>query len=250
MTKYSIHDLEPQLAANRRYWCGWAGARPDTDLPTYRTDIPHPLLNGVLRVRGRQLDDAIAEVKRHLTGSRWGWWVGADSDEGTAEGLLERGAEQIGDMPIMAVDVTTVAEAAAPADLKIRTVVGPVGMREYVAAYAGPLGISGDLGIVVDRELGFAYPDVLRLAGTVDGRTVGTCTLSLGTDVGALYCIATDPAFRRRGIATALTCEALRITRESGRRIATLQASAEGEPVYRQIGFDTVARYRLYQLPE
>ncbi|WP_327035102.1 GNAT family N-acetyltransferase [Micromonospora ureilytica] len=250
MITNSIHDLDPQLAANRRYWCGWAGARPDTDLPTYRTDIPHPLLNGVLRVRGRQLDDAIEEVKKHLTGSRWGWWVGADSDEGTAEGLLERGAEQIADMPIMAVDVTTVAEAAAPADLTIRTVVDPVGMREYVEAYAGPLGITGDLGIVVDRELGFAYPDVVRLAGTVGGRTVGTCTLSLGTDVGALYCIATDPAFRRRGVATALTREALRITSESGRRIATLQSSAEGEPVYRQIGFDTVARYRLYQLPE
>ncbi|MEU8086681.1 GNAT family N-acetyltransferase [Micromonospora sp. NPDC049101] len=250
MTTHSIHDLGPQLAANRRYWCGWAGTRPDTDLPTYRTDIPHPLLNGVLRVRGQQLDDAIAEAREHLTGSRWGWWVGADSDEGTAEGLLERGAEQIADMPIMAVDVTTVAEAEAPADLSIRTVVGPVGMREYVEAYAGPLGISGDLGIVVDRELNFAYPDVVRLAGTVDGRTVGTCTLSLGTDIGALYCIATDPDFRRRGIATALTREALRITRESGRRIATLQSSAEGEPVYLRIGFDTVARYRLYQLPE
>ncbi|MFI7592927.1 GNAT family N-acetyltransferase [Micromonospora sp. NPDC049359] len=250
MTTYSIHDLEPQLAANRTYWCGWAGAQPDTDLPTYRTDIPHPLLNGVLRVRGRQLDDAITEARKHLTGSVWGWWVGADSDEGTAEGLLARGATQISDMPVMAVDVTTLPEVEGPSDLRIQVAATPAEMREYVEAYAGALGVPGDLGLVVDRELSFAYPDVIRLAGIVDGRTVGTCTLSLGTDVGALYCIATHPDHRRKGIATALTREALRITRAAGLRIATLQASSEGEPVYRQIGFDTVTRYRLYQLPE
>ncbi|MEU8168804.1 GNAT family N-acetyltransferase [Micromonospora sp. NPDC049004] len=250
MTTYSIHDLEPQLAANRRYWCGWAGTDPDTDLPTYRTDIAHPLLNGVLRVRDLPLDEAITEARKHLTGSHWGWWVGADSDEGTAEGLLDRGAKQIADMPVMAVDVTTVAEVDAPGDLRIRHVADPSEMLEYVGAYAGPLGLPGDPALAVDRELNFAYPDVVRLAGTIDGRTVGTCTLSLGTDIGALYCIATDPDFRRRGIATALTREALRLTRASGRQIVTLQASSEGEPVYRQIGFETVARYRLYQLPE
>ncbi|WP_433537878.1 GNAT family N-acetyltransferase [Micromonospora sp. CA-249363] len=250
MTTYSIHDLEPQLAANRTYWCGWAGAQPDTDLPIYRADIPHPLFNGVMRVRGRQLDDAITEARKHLTGSVWGWWVGADSDEGTAEGLLARGATQISDMPVMAVDVTTLPATEAPSDLRIQVAATPAEMREYVEAYAGPLGVPGDLGLVVDRELSFAYPDVVRLAGIVDGRMVGTCTLSLGTDVGALYCIATHPDHRRKGIASALTREALRITRETGLRIATLQASSEGEPVYRKIGFDTVTRYRLYQLPE
>jgi ribosomal protein S18 acetylase RimI-like enzyme len=250
MTTQSIHDLEPQLAANRRYWCGWAGAPSDTDLPTYRTDIQHVLLNGVLRIRNRPLDDAIVAAKQQLHGSPWCWWVGSDSDDGTAEGLIAHGAEQISSMPIMAVDVTSVAEAESPADMTIRPATGRAGIREYVETYAGPLGISGDLGVVVDRELDFAYPDVVRLAGIVDGRTVGTCTLSLGTEVAALYCIATDPGFRRRGIATALTREALRITRESGRRVATLQASSEGEPVYQRIGFETVARYRLFRFSE
>ena len=228
-----------------------AAARPDTDLPTYRTDIRHGLLNGVLRVRDWPLDKAIEEAKRVLTGSPWHWWVSADSDEGTAEGLIARGATLAADMPVMAVDVTTVADAKAQAGLEIVPVTGRDEIREYVRAYAGPLGFDGgDLEPVVDRELGFAYPDVVRLAGRVGGKTVGTCTLSLGTEAGALYCIATDPEYRRRGIGTALTREALRITRESGRRIATLQASSEGEPVYRSIGFETVARYRLFQFQE
>jgi ribosomal protein S18 acetylase RimI-like enzyme len=254
MTTTSLHDLEPQFAANRRYWSGWAGTEPDGDLPTYRTDIDHVLLNGVLRIRNRPLDEAVAQAKRSLAGSRWSWWVSKDSDQGTAEGLLARGAERIMQMPVMAVDVTTVDSttgAESPSGLKIRPVTGAGGVKDYVEAYAGPLGFSGDLGIVVDRELSFSYPEVVRLAGIVDGRTVGTCTLSLGTaGVGALYCIATDPAFRRQGIATALTREALRITGRSGRRIATLQASPEGEPVYQKIGFETVAEYCLFSFPQ
>jgi ribosomal protein S18 acetylase RimI-like enzyme len=251
MTVQSIHDLEPQLAANRRYWCGWAGSLPDTDLPNYRTDIGHPLLNGVLRVHNRPLDDAIDEATKWLAGSVWSWWVGADSDKGTAEGLLARGAEQISDMPVMAVDVTTISDIETPADLKICPVASANEMQGYVAAYAVPLGFPADnLDLVVEHELNFAIPEVVRLAGIVDGKTVGTCTISLGSDVAALYCIATDLAYRRRGIATALTRDALRIIRESGRRIATLQASSEGEPVYQRIGFETVGRYRLFKFAQ
>jgi len=248
---HSIHDLQPQLAANRRYWCGWAGTLPDTDLPLYRTDIKHGLLNGVLRVSGRPLDQAIEEARRVLTGSQWHWWVSADSDEGTADGLMARGARHVQDMPIMAVDVTAVDGPGALIGLEIAPVAGRDEVRQYVGTYAGPLGFdAGDIERLVDRELGFAYPDVIRLAGRVDGKVVGTCTLSLGAEVAALYCIATDPGCRRQGIATALTREALRIARESGRRIATLQASSEGEPVYRKIGFETVARYRLFELSQ
>uniref|UniRef100_UPI0013E3AA10 GNAT family N-acetyltransferase n=1 Tax=Actinoplanes solisilvae TaxID=2486853 RepID=UPI0013E3AA10 len=87
------------------------------------------------------------------------------------------------------------------------------------------------------------------LAGIIDGRTVGTCTLSVATETAALYFIATDPAYRRRGVATALTQAALDIAKRIGMRLATLQASAVGEAVYRRIGFRTVTTYRHLQVP-
>ncbi|WP_205650337.1 GNAT family N-acetyltransferase, partial [Actinoplanes solisilvae] len=52
------------------------------------------------------------------------------------------------------------------------------------------------------RELANRVGRVVRLAGIIDGRTVGTCTLSVATETAALYFIATDPAYRRRGVAT------------------------------------------------
>jgi ribosomal protein S18 acetylase RimI-like enzyme len=250
MTLQSIYDLEPQLAANRRFWAGWAGSPSDTNLPLYRTDIQHVLLNGVLRIRNRPLDEAVEEARKRLAGSTWLWWVGADSDEGTMEGLLARGAEQAVTMPIMAIDVTTVPAFEAPAGLRIQQMSGREEVQEYVRTYAEPLGLgTGDTGPVVEHELNHADPALVRLAGVVDGRTVGTCTLSLAPDLGALYCIATDASYRRQGVATALTVEALRIARESGRRIVTLQATSDGEPVYRRIGFKTVSYYRLFSLP-
>jgi ribosomal protein S18 acetylase RimI-like enzyme len=248
-TTYPIHDLEPQLAANRAFWSGWRGSRPDSDPPIYRTDLTHGLLNGVVRVRNQPLDEAIDDARQQLAGTPWSWWVGDDSDPGTAEGLIARGAGLITDMPVMAIDATTVTGETAPADFTIATAATEAEIQEYVQAYAEPLGFAGGLDKVVDREIHRAQRDVVRLAGVVADTTVATCTVSLATEVGALYCIATDPRYRRRGIATALTLEALRIVRESGRTIATLQASSQGEPVYRRIGFETVARYRLFHLP-
>ncbi|NMO51475.1 GNAT family N-acetyltransferase [Actinoplanes sp. TBRC 11911] len=249
MNTQTIHDVEPQLAANRTFWCGWSGTEPGVDLPIYRSGIAHPLLNGVLRVRSRPIGDAIDEARRELSGLPWGWWVGADSDPGTEALLLARGATLFADMPVMAVDTSKYQDFSAPPSLKIVPATTRDEMTDLVRAYAGPLGHDvTNLNPVVAAEMNYASLDVLRLAGIVDGTTVATCTLSLGTEVAALYCIATDPAYRRRGIATALTVEAVRIAAESGRRVVTLQASSEGEPVYRRIGFETVSRYHCYQL--
>ncbi|MEU8381831.1 GNAT family N-acetyltransferase [Streptosporangium sp. NPDC048865] len=250
----SVRDLQPQLAANRRYWTGLAGAGgaddPGAGLPIYRTGVAHPLMNGVLRVRDVPLDDAVAEARRRLDGSVWAWWVGADSDEGTAERLVARGAEEIATLPVMALDLDRIATSEAPGDLGFRTITDATEMAEYVGTFAAPMGITTGLDLVMEREIGFGCPGVVRRAAVVDGRMVGTCTLSLATDVAALYCVTTSPDVRRQGIATALTLDALRIARNSGRRVATLQASGEGEPVYRRIGFETVSRYRLLTFGE
>jgi predicted acetyltransferase len=64
-----------------------------------------------------------------------------------------------------------------------------------------------------------------------------------------VYVVTTAEANRHQGIGAALTAAALREGRERGLRVGTLQASAMGEPVYRRMGFETVAEYQLFQLP-
>lgn len=246
-----LHDLTPQLAANRRYWAGWAGDDPDSDLAIYRTELAYAMLNGVLRVRGLPLDEAVGRAREQLKGLPWVWWVGADSDEGSAEGLLGHGAEQIGEMPIMARELTTLPAAALPDGVRIRPVVEQDEMQAYVDAYAGPLRLDrSGLHRRVESELKSTNIDLVRLAAVAGGRTIGTATLSLATEVAALYAVTTRPAYRRQGIGAALTGEVLRVARDAGRQIATLQATAEGEPLYRRLGFTTVGRYRLFRLAQ
>jgi GNAT superfamily N-acetyltransferase len=65
-------------------------------------------------------------------------------------------------------------------------------------------------------------------------------TLRLGEDVSVQY-VATEPAFRRRGLAGRLLGAALSAARADGLQTATLQASPDGRGVYERLGFRTVA---------
>ncbi|NEE01123.1 GNAT family N-acetyltransferase [Phytoactinopolyspora halotolerans] len=249
----SIDDLAPQLANNRAYWLGWGSTDSvDADLPTYRSDLPHPLLNGVLRLRRQRLDDAVAEARRRLYRTPWLWWVGPDSDPAVADGLLARGASEVQSMPVMAVRVDQVAEVPAPADLVIDQVEGAGGTAAFVEAYAPSMGVpDAAVPAAVEREINRTTQndELIRFTGRLHGRVVGTAATSISNGVAGIYVVSTDSGYRRRGIGTALTLAALKAGRERGLRVATLQSSADGEPVYRRMGFHTVTHYRLFQLP-
>lgn len=66
---------------------------------------------------------------------------------------------------------------------------------------------------------------------------VATSLVHLRERVAGIYCVATDPAQRGRGIGAHATAEALRAVRRIGYRVGVLQASPMGHPVYRRIGF-------------
>src|SRR3954452_6280305 len=98
----SLRDVVPQMANLRAHWLAWGGSEAiEDDVVVYRSGLRHGLLNGVLRVRGRRVPEAAAEVERQLADVPWRWWVGPDSDAGVAEALLERGYSRDGSMPVM-----------------------------------------------------------------------------------------------------------------------------------------------------
>jgi ribosomal protein S18 acetylase RimI-like enzyme len=74
-------------------------------------------------------------------------------------------------------------------------------------------------------------------------------TLRVGDDVAVHY-VATDAAFRRRGLASRLIRAALTQARDDGgARTATLQASPDGLSVYERLGFRRVGLLRAFQRP-
>ncbi|MFH8533904.1 GNAT family N-acetyltransferase [Streptomyces tendae] len=249
----SLHELAPQSANLRAHWLAWGGAGgPDAGTVLYRSGLPHGLLNGVLSVRGRPVEEAAAEAEQRLSGVPWRWWIGPDSDPGVADALAGRGYARIGSMPVMAARLDEVPEPPLPPGLTVERVNTPESLADYVDGYASSFGIGTDMrDAVVAAEAGLRTDlgRLVRLVGRVDGRAVATSAVLVGNGVAGLYWIGTDPAHRRRGIGTALTAAAMAVGREEGMSVCTLQASSQGEPVYRRLGFVPVSEVVLYSPP-
>ena len=99
-----------------------------------------------------------------------------------------------------------------------------------------------------DRLLGL--PGVHLYAGRVDGVVVATSVLVATSGVGGIYWVATLEEQRGRGYGEALTWAAVSGGHAAGCRVASLQASKLGRPVYARMGFAHVLDYEHLLPPE
>ncbi|MFC5923242.1 hypothetical protein [Micromonospora vulcania] len=189
-----MESLDAVLAANRAYLLGWnIGAAGEPNLLSYRSDVPHPPLNGVVRVAGRAPREALDEARRRLDGVPRIWWVGPDSDAGTGDELVSLGAVEVGRMPIMTVAVDQAAAAPTPVGLHISATTD---LEEFVPAYARVSGIPTEgVAAAIDREKAFSGDGtVLRLVGRLDdGRIAGTTVAWFSHGLVTLYFVGTQP---------------------------------------------------------
>jgi len=82
----------------------------------------------------------------------------------------------------------------------------------------------------------------------VDGRPAAClAALDCGTDCG-IYMVATAPAARGKGLASALVSQALLEARERGRQTSSLQATTAGYGVYRRLGYADVCALEMWEL--
>lgn len=249
-TVVSLDDVAPMLANSRSYWHGWGGGAGDADgdFVWHRTGVPHPLLNGVMRVRNTDLAAALDESRARFDGGPWLWWVGPDSDPGTADALLAAGAVEAMVFPVMAVPLDEIPDRPAPPGLRITRAESPTEVATFVSTYSPPLWVSGNaVDATVERELKRTgqYDAQVRFIGWLDGEPVGTSMLSVSNGVAGIYTVATHGEYRRRGIGAAMSLAALRAGRDLGLRVGTLSATADGTPLYLTLGFKILAHYRL-----
>ena len=84
------------------------------------------------------------------------------------------------------------------------------------------------------------------LVALLDNRPVASALAFVAGPVGVLSWIGTVPHARGRGLGKLITAAATHTAMAHGARTVGLQATEEGEPLYRALGFSEAARYARY----
>ena len=82
----------------------------------------------------------------------------------------------------------------------------------------------------------------------IEGQDAGTFLLASdpSSPAAGVYYFAVPPRYRRRGVATAMMAEILRIVRRGGKRQVLLQATPSGVPFYLAAGFGALGEIPLF----
>ena len=228
---------------------GYPRVQVTRDVIALRTlsDVPFPLFNSVLgaRLSEANVDATIVGILAPYVdrGLAMTWWTGPSTRPIDLPKALERnGLVPIASSPCMSLALDDWSE-------ELRAIAGfriePVWNRALAADWSRAVRVSfGFPGFAIDAyteamiHSGFG-PDAPfeHWVGYLDGTPVASASLFRCAGVAGLYNVATLPAVRGRGIGSAISQAPLREARRGGLRLAVLQASPAGFPIYARLGF-------------
>ncbi|MGV1947531.1 MULTISPECIES: GNAT family N-acetyltransferase [unclassified Agrobacterium] len=242
-------ELQSALANCRQYWLNYGYERnEDEGVTLYRSGVPHPQLNGVIRVAGDDISRKVDYARQVLKDLPSVWWLGPDSHREAIPTVTAMGGLIRGKVPVMVARPSDLASAPLPAGISIEVIEDDRELLTWVECFAPSMGVSeGSLAQLqrVEMERPDKQGEYTRFAAKLNGMIVGTSALFASHGVAGIYVCTTDVAYRCNGIGAALTHHAALEGWKKGLKLASLQASKMGEPVYRRLGFRTVAEYDL-----
>lgn len=256
-------ELAQAADANFVAHAGWAASRvtgmvvrDEPDLVLVDSGLACDTFNFVLRARldGDTAAGRIAGALGHFrrVGRPFSWWVGpADLPAGLGHLLEAQGLARADSELAMAASLADLPDEPPPAGLEIRRVRTPAELADFARVNAANWS-PPDEDVVRFHERTAPVtlsPDAPQwfYVGYSGETPVATAELTVGGGVAGLYGISTRAAFRRRGFGRALTLRPLLDARAAGLRHAVLQASADGAPVYRRLGFDVFGEITEYK---
>jgi len=93
------------------------------------------------------------------------------------------------------------------------------------------------------------HPQCRAFVAEADGAIVGSGVTTINGLVAWIGTIWVDPAWRGRGLGTALTQATIDAGEAAGCQALVLVATDAGRPLYERVGFDVQAHYRILEAP-
>jgi len=216
---------------------------------------PHPLpvlSNGVMRTDlGLGADEVLGRAKDFFTHQRRGYSVliRAHADDDLRAAASAAGLVQMGDAPGMVLD-HRLPDAVAPSGVKL----SQVESRADAAAFAEVMGAAyatfgmppGVTPVLFARPETLMAPHIVAFLASAEDVPRAGAMVIVTHGVAGIYWVGTVPEARGRGLAELCTRAAGNAGFDRGARIAALQASVMGEPVYRRMGYFEVTRYPFF----
>ena len=153
-------------------------------------------------------------------------------------------------MPAMAVDIGGMPATALPPGYAFARIGagddGRAWSETLAVGYGLPTGLarlfSPDvLGADMAPGAAMQFFAILR-----NGRPVATSLLYLADGLAGIYCVATLPEERGKGLGAHVTAEAVRRGGQLGYRVGVLQSTPAGHPIYLGLGFEDMAEVPMF----
>ncbi len=131
-------------------------------------------------------------------------------------------------------------------DLDWRSVESEETLSDYNAVMMSAYGVYGWPEFMIPKALtlGCAQrPDVIMIVGYVDGDPATGAMAVLQGDLAGIYWVGTKPEHGRRNLGSKVTNQVAYLGAEMGCTWSVLQASVQGAPVYRRMGYTVQGVY-------
>ena len=212
------------------------------------TGEPHPLGNLVTfpdREAEAHFPEAIAPLIKATFPSAVLFPQGVSAS--TQQAVLAAGYVDAGAMPAMAVDIVRLQVTTLPEGYDfVRVLDGDAWEKTLATGYGLPLKVAQLFAPSLIKPDPADDAELQFLAIQRAGRIVATSLLYLADGLAGVYCVATVPEERGKGLGAHVTAEALRIAGRLGYHVGILQSSQAGHNVYVRLGFQDVGTVPLY----